>query len=65
MSHFCAYLVDSIVSCVYFPSCTRIIVSLAAIHLWRPHGGRKGVRSRWTHVDGGGVSTHVDVHTEN
>jgi len=25
----------------------------------------KGVRLRWTHVDGGGVKPHVDVHTEN
>ena len=25
----------------------------------------EGVRLRWTHVDGGGVQPHVDVHTEN
>jgi len=37
-----------------------------AIHLWRPHGGGRGVRLKWTYVDGGrGVRPHVDVHTEN
>jgi len=30
------------------------------------HTEGKGVRLRWTHVDGGeGVQPHVDVHTEN
>ena len=28
---------------------------LEVIHLWRPHGGGRGVRLRWTHVDGGPV----------
>ena len=27
--------------------------------------GKEGVRLRWTHVDGGGVKPHVDVHIEN
>ena len=52
---------DNFVICLL----ARVLCSRKRPSIYDVHTEEEWVRLRWTHVDGGGVKPHVDVHTEN